>query len=81
MSRIRKDKTKNKKIKKALLLFILTIFSLATVKLASNNQNDILIPDEKQYFELRAVEINNVEGQNKQVIMELWGNNLEFKRI
>lgn len=40
-----------------------------------------IIPDESQYLELKAVEIKDVEGQNKQVIMELWANNLIFKRI
>lgn len=38
-------------------------------------------PTDNQFLELRAVEINEVEGQNKQLIMELWGNELEFKRI
>lgn len=37
--------------------------------------------DMSQYFELGATQIKEVEGQNKQVIMELWGYNLEFKRI
>ncbi|MCI9366447.1 MAG: hypothetical protein HFJ54_08125 [Clostridia bacterium] len=40
-----------------------------------------LEPTGDQFLELRAVEINEVEGQNRQVIMELWGNELEFKRI
>lgn len=37
-------------------------------------------PTDNQYFELRAVEVKTVEGQNKQVIMELWGHYIEFKR-
>lgn len=40
-----------------------------------------LQPTENQFLELRATEINKIEGQNRQVIMELWGNELEFKRI
>lgn len=40
-----------------------------------------LMPSDNQFLELRAVEIKEIEGQNKQVIMELWGNELEFKRI
>ena len=38
-------------------------------------------PTENQYFELRAVNVENVEGQNKQVIMELWGHDIEFKGL
>lgn len=38
-------------------------------------------PTDDQYLELRAVEIKEVAGQNKQVTMELWGNNIDFKRI
>lgn len=38
-------------------------------------------PTDEQYLELRKVEVKEVTGQNKQVIMELWGNNVELKRI
>jgi len=40
-----------------------------------------LQPTDNQFLELRAVSINKIEGKNKQLIMELWGNDLEFKRI
>ncbi len=36
---------------------------------------------ETQYFELRATEIKNIDGKNRQVIMELYGKDIEFKRI
>lgn len=36
-------------------------------------------PDDDQYLELRAVSIDDVTGQNKQVIMELWSHNLDYK--
>ncbi len=38
-------------------------------------------PTDEQYLELRKVEVKEVTGKNKQVIMELWGNNVELKRI
>ena len=38
-------------------------------------------PSENQFLELRAVEVKDVEGQNKQVTMELWTNSIEFERI
>ena len=39
------------------------------------------IPELDQYLELRAVEVKEVAGQNKQVIMELWTNKIDFERI
>lgn len=33
------------------------------------------------HFELRATEIKETEDGNRQLIMELWGNDIEFKRI
>lgn len=38
-----------------------------------------MTPTDEQYFELRAVEVLDVPNQNKQVIMELWGHDIEFK--
>lgn len=48
---------------------------------AANTDDSILEPSQDQYLELRAVSIKDIAGQNKQVIMELWGNNIDFKRI
>lgn len=45
------------------------------------SDTNCITPTDQQYIELRAVEIKEKEEQNKQVIMELWGNNIEFKRI
>lgn len=36
-------------------------------------------PNDSQYLELRAVSVDDVAGQNKQVIMELWSHDLDFK--
>lgn len=71
----------HKKIQTTILVCIAVIFICTTVIMASGSNENILTPSDNQYFELRAVEIKEVEGQNKQVIMELWGNNIEFKRI
>ena len=48
--------------------------------MASQIDPNRVTPAENQYLELRAVSVKEIEGQNKQVIMELWGNNVEFKR-
>ena len=49
--------------------------------MASEEDVNTIEPSENQYFELRATQIKQVAGQNKQVIFELWGNDIEFKRI
>ncbi len=38
-------------------------------------------PNKNQYFKMRATDINEIKGQGKQVIMELWGYDIDFKRI
>ena len=56
------------------------VIALSAIAVWAANANEIdLVPTDDQYFELRAVEVKEVAGQNKQVIMELWGNNLETK--
>ncbi|MBQ2937577.1 MAG: hypothetical protein IJE05_01650 [Clostridia bacterium] len=62
------------------ILCIILILTSTNVIMASSGTTSVM-PEDNQYFELRATEVNAVEGQNKQVIMELWGNNIEFKRI
>ena len=80
---MRKQHWKN--TKKILITGITTtamLFSNSNLAMASDiTYEQCILPEENQYLELRAVEVKEVEGQNKQVMMELWGNNLEFKRI
>lgn len=72
---------KNNKIITIVLACIIVIFICVTIIMASGSDANFLTPNSDQYFELRAIEIKDIEGQNKQVIMELWGNNIQFKRI
>lgn len=60
-----------------LLVVSLTILGKYTIVEASTT----IEPDENQYFELKATELKELEDQSKQVIMELWGYNINFKRI
>lgn len=46
---------------------------------AADTDQSILEPSSDQYFELRGTTITEVTGQNKQLIMELWGYNIDFK--
>lgn len=73
-----------------IICIVLLLLSPNVVFAVEMEETGDIIPDIKtteleptgdQFLELRAVEINEVEGQNRQVIMELWGNELEFKRI
>lgn len=77
--------SKNKMAKKKLITIIIACITIilfsTSIIMAFETDNTCLVPSDNQYFELRAVEVKKVEGQNKQVIMELWGNNIEFKRI
>ena len=59
---------------------MILILTSASIIMASNDTTYVT-PEDNQYFELRATEVKDVDGQNQQVIMELWGNNIEFKRI
>lgn len=78
------QRNKNKhfeQLKKVLIIGIVLILASFTVIMAAENDENCVIPTDEQYLELRAVSVTDVPGQNKQVIMELWGNNVEFKRI
>ncbi len=63
------------------ILLIIVIFAIAILKSTMSKAATTVEPGENNYFELRAVEIKDVEGQGKQVIMELWGYDITFKRI
>lgn len=77
-------KAQNKKTKRNLIRLIVLCIAIicvsASIILASESDPNCLVPEENQYFELRGVEVKDIDGQNKQLIMELWGNNIEFKR-
>lgn len=61
------------------LAIIMPIIAISTYVNASTT--NILTPEENQYLELKATTIAQKEDGSKQLIMELWGHNLEFKRF
>jgi len=67
------------KIVNLILIVSLLLFSIlpTNISLASTE----IEPADNQYLELRATTIKEVDGQNKQVIMELWGYEIDFKRF
>ena len=63
----------------AVLLVLIIIININVFVMAS--EVTVKTSSENQFLELRAVEVKDVEGQNKQVTMELWTNSIEFERI
>ena len=73
-----------RKTLKIIIISIIWLWTNAFSSMASDENNvdpNTIEPLENQYFEMRATEIKEVEGQNKQVVFELWGHDIEFKRI
>lgn len=78
MQEMLKKKEKHKTI---ILMTVLAIMlSVVGINIYSHaDTTKILTPTENQYLELKATSIIDKEDGNKQLIMELWGHNLEFK--
>lgn len=68
-------------LKKVMVISSILIIVSFTIIFAVESNPDCVEPTDNQFLELRAVTVKDVAGQNKQVMMELWGNNIEFKRI
>ena len=84
MLEAKRDKTAKKEEKKSngkVIKIVLTAMLAITgaVGFARAGTEKILKPEDNQYLELRATSITENEEGNKQLIMELWGHNLEFK--
>lgn len=64
------------------LIAIMTIIIIFAMMYTINLQASTTIqPEDNQYLELRATTITEIDGQGKQVIMELWGHEIDFKRF
>ena len=59
------------------LMVLIALFCTFTGKAFAVTET--ILPEDDQYLELRAVSVDDVAGQNKQVIMELWSHNLDYK--
>ena len=59
---------------------VLLVFSMFGIVVKADTTQPIE-PVGNQHFELRAATINNTEENGRQVIMELWGHDIDFKRI
>ena len=65
-----------KKLTAVILILVIMFINMTIVVEASTIE-----PTDDQYLELKATNITEIEGKNKQVIMELWGHEIDFKRI
>lgn len=61
------------------LIKIVVIFMLFCIMFQNISFAEITVPTENQYMELRLSKITDVDGKDKQVIMELWAHNIEIK--
>lgn len=70
-----------------ILLFVESAFIVLakepdeTMMLVDTETEGFVVPGKDVCLEFRAVEVKEIPGQNKQVIMELWGNDISFQRI
>lgn len=61
-----------------LLMILALLLGLCSTQVEAST---IVEPMPNQYFELRATDTIEREDGTKQMVMELWGHNLDFKRI
>ncbi len=59
---------------------VLLIFSMFGIGVRADSTIPAT-PQEGQYFELRAAKINDTGENGRQLVMELWGHDIYFKRI
>ena len=65
------------KVLSIILLIFTTIYIISGQVLATEEVQ----PEDNQYMELRATQIIDTEENGKQVIMELWGHDIDFKGL
>lgn len=66
-------------IQKLLIIMLLIFISLANCSNVFAVTN--LVNSEDQYMELKVVSVEDVEGEDKQVTLEWWSHNLNFKAV
>lgn len=65
----------------SILLVILGMLLGCIMYVTVVQASEVIEPTSDQYLELRAVQVIENEDGNNQLIMELWGNELEFKGV
>jgi len=78
---VAKVNTKRTNVKFAIIPLIIVAIIANINIFAMASEVTVKTPNENQFLELRAVEVKDIEGKNKQLTMELWTNSIEFERI
>lgn len=67
------------KIQLAKILVVVTVFFIVIIINTCISQATTLKPNDSQNLEMRAIEVKEVQGNGKQVMFELWANDVDFK--
>lgn len=75
------SKIKNNLLGKIIILIWITMLIFSACGLVVEaSPTEVVNPESNQYIELKATKIKDVNNK-RQVIMELWGYNIDFERI
>lgn len=75
------QKRKALKRKNNLIILVVMTVMFLTMSMSHLQASTEIQPADNQYLEMRATTITDVNGQGKQLIMELWGHEIDFKRF
>lgn len=78
MKAINVDKLNTQVAKTLIIILIISICLIINTKPV---QAVTMQPNDSQYLEMRAVEIKETEGGEKQLLFELWANDVDFKGV
>lgn len=65
-------------LNKFIAILLINIFCLS-IFAVSPSKAEIIEPVENQYIEFRAVNLQEIDGKDKQLIVEVWSHNLDIK--
>ena len=78
MKAINVDKQNTQLAKNLIIILIISICLIINIKPV---QAITMQPNDSQYLEMRAVEIKETESGEKQLLFELWANDIDFKGV
>lgn len=70
--------TKATIIKKIIVIILINILCLSIFAI-SPSKAEMIEPQDNQYIEFRAVNFETIEGKDRQLIVEVWSNDLDIK--
>lgn len=76
-----KAKEKSKVLISMLIIMILLVSYMKPIFGQESDDRNVLTPTDKQFLEMRATEIKEMPDGTKQLIIELRGHEMVFKRL